>query len=106
MATLARRSITAFAGMITLTACFATMRPGPDAVYVRQGPPREVVEVRLAPPSREYVWIPGRHEWRSTEYIWMPGRYALPPSESRRRYQPGKWTHAKNGWFWTDGRWR
>jgi WXXGXW repeat (2 copies) len=96
----------AVAGMLSLTGCFASgggARPG--VVYARYGPPASVYETRVVAPGPGYVWIPGHHEWRGQNYVWIGGRYEL-PARGYRRYEPGRWRHDRNGWFWVEGRWR
>jgi len=49
-------------------------------------PPPETIEVgpNIAPPSPDYVWIPG-------SWIWYEGRYA---------WRPGYWEEAQSDWVW------
>ena len=96
-------AVVVFSGVTN--ACMATARPAAGVVYVREGPPRAIREVRPVSPGRTYVWIPGRYEYRGRAYVWMPGRYAVPAS-NYRRWEPGRWRHDRNGFYWVEGRWR
>ena len=99
-------SLLALTGALSLSACMATVRPGPGAVYVRTAPPPPVYEVYGPRPGPAYVWIPGHHEWRGNAYVWIGGRYEL-PVRGYRRYEPGRWVQSRrDGWFWVEGRWR
>lgn len=95
----------AFASMLALTGCFATVGPRPGVVYARYAPPSAVYEVATVAPGPGYVWIPGHHEWRGQNYAWIGGRYAL-PARGFRRYESGRWRHDRAGWYWSEGRWR
>lgn len=103
------RTLTMAAAVVVLsassTACMATVRPAPGVVYVREGPPRAIREVRPVAPGRTYVWIPGHYDYRGRAYVWVPGRYEVPAS-NYRRWEAGKWRHDRNGWYWVDGHWR
>jgi WXXGXW repeat (2 copies) len=84
----------------------------PDAVlagarvYVRVGPPREVVERRTAAPSPRHVWVAGFHRWDGSAYVWAPGRWVVPPHH-RTVWVAGHWAHSpRHGWYWIDGHWR
>jgi hypothetical protein len=77
----------------------------PARLYVRVGPPRPVVETRVAAPGPGYVWVGGFHRWDGARYVWMPGRWTAPP-RAHARWVPGQWAHDRRGWYWRDGRWR
>jgi WXXGXW repeat (2 copies) len=98
------RTVAALAVLTFSTACMATAQPR-GVVYVRQGPPRALVDVRGVAPSRAHVWIPGFYAWRGGGYVWVAGRYDV-IRPGFRRYEPGRWRHTRSGWYWTDGRWR
>jgi hypothetical protein len=92
--------------MLTLGACtVVTPRPRTGVVYVREAPPREIVEVIGPAPSPQHVWIAGHYDWRGDRYVWLPGRYEV-VREGYRRWEPGHWEHDRNGYFWIEGRWR
>jgi hypothetical protein len=91
--------------LLALPACATAGNPGPGATYVRYGPPPRVVEVVGVRPGPGYVWVPGYHSWRGGSYVWINGHYAY-PARGYRRYEPGRWRHARSGWFWVEGRWR
>jgi hypothetical protein len=74
-------------------------------VYVRVGPPRPLVERRIAPPGREYVWTPGYHRWDGRAYIWTPGQWVLPPRR-HAHWIPARWVHRRGGWIFVEGHWR
>jgi WXXGXW repeat (2 copies) len=95
----------ALAGMLGLTGCMASAGGRPGVVYARYAPPSPVYESVAVAPGPGYVWIPGHHEWRGQNYVWIGGRYVL-PERGFRRYEPGRWRHNRNGWYWVEGRWR
>jgi hypothetical protein len=74
-------------------------------VVVRVGPPRAIVERRPPPPSRRHVWIAGYHRWDGRAYVWEPGRWEAPPREHARWVAP-RWEHRRDGYVFTEGRWR
>ena len=50
-------------------------------VFVREAPPREIVEVRSARPGPDFVWVDGYHRWDDGRhgYVWVGGRWDRPP---------------------------
>jgi hypothetical protein len=54
-------------------------------VVVHIRPPRVVIERRLPPPGRDYVWISGYHRWDGNAYAWNPGMWQQPPLGLSRR---------------------
>jgi hypothetical protein len=50
-----------------------------EEVIIRTRPPHAIVEMRIARPSRDHVWIGGYHRWDGNAYVWTPGRWELPP---------------------------
>jgi hypothetical protein len=74
-------------------------------VYVRIGPPAPIVERVVVAPGPGYVWVPGFYRWDGGRYIWVAGHHVRPP-RGRAVWAPGHWTHARQGWYWVDGRWR
>jgi hypothetical protein len=74
-------------------------------IYVRVGPPRPLVERRIPPPGRGYVWTPGYHRWDGARYLWVPGAWVLPP-RPRARYVAPHWVHRRGGWVFIEGHWR
>ena len=78
----------------------------PTYVIVTEAPPEQrIVELRPAPPSREYVWIDGYYSWGGRQYVWEPGRWEAPPRAHARWIGP-RWTHRRGGWAFREGRWR
>ena len=74
-------------------------------VYVPTRPPVAIIETRPIAPARGYVWIPGYHRWDGRAYVWVGGRWDEPP-RGHRRWAAGQWRHHRNGWYWSEGRWR
>ena len=95
----------AASALLTLSACASTGVAGPGVTYVRYGPPPLVREYAGVRPGAGAVWIPGYHAWRGNSYVWIGGRWAY-PAVGYRRFEPGRWRHSRNGWYWSDGRWR
>ncbi len=99
------RAAAALTGMLMFSACVVAQRPRAGVVYVQQRPPTRIVEVLGVAPSRAYVWVSGRYDWRGREYVWIPGRYEMPRA-GFVRYEEGRWVHSRQGWYFVDGRWR
>ena len=74
-------------------------------VVVRVGPPRPIVEERLAAPGAGYVWTPGYHRWDGARYVWAPGAWVLPP-RPRAVWVPHRWVRRGGGWYLNEGHWR
>ncbi|MGA1997600.1 MAG: hypothetical protein ABSH45_17655 [Bryobacteraceae bacterium] len=74
-------------------------------VVVHIRPPRVVIERRLPPPGRDYVWISGYHRWDGNAYAWTPGMWQQPPRR-HARWVAHRWTHRRDGWVLVDGHWR
>lgn len=83
---------------------------GPDRVIiVREAPPREIVEVRPAPPSSDFVWVFGYHRWDGRRYVWVGGRWDRPPHRGAvwvRHQYIRVHDHDRNGWEYHPGHWR
>ncbi len=93
-------------GMAGLSAgCGGGHTPAPGRVYAVDAPPAERVEVRGAPPSGAWVWIPGHYRWQVPDYVWQGGHWDRIP-RGRKRWEPGHWAHVRRGWYWVEGRWR
>ena len=87
-----------FAGLLSAGAASAQ-------ISVRIGPPRPLVERRLPPPGRGYVWVNGYQRWDGNRYVWTPGRWELPP-RPRARWQQYRWVKRHGEWHMEEGRWR
>jgi len=74
-------------------------------IVVRVAPPRGVVEHREARPSKNHVWIPGYHRWDGNAYLWEHGRWEVPPKPHAKWVAP-RWNHRKDGYVFSEGRWR
>jgi len=86
--------------------CVAYVRPPRvGVVYAMREPPPARVEVISVAPSAAHVWIAGHWMWRGSDYEWIGGRWEQ-PAAGFRRWEPGRWQHDRNGWFWEEGHWR
>ena len=74
-------------------------------IVVKVRPPRAVVEHRPPAPSRNHVWVGGYQRWDGHAYVWETGRWDMPPRAHAHWVGP-RWTHRRNGWAFTEGRWR
>jgi hypothetical protein len=74
-------------------------------VYVRVAPPPPIIEHRIPPPGREYIWTPGYYRWDGRVYVWVPGVWVLPPHH-RAHWVPAHWVHRRGGWVFVEGHWR
>jgi hypothetical protein len=86
------------AGMTTMSALAAE-------VVVRVAPPAAIVEHRSASPGRDYVWIPGYHNWDGHRHVWVAGRWELPP-HAHARWEAHRWERRGDGWVLIQGHWR
>lgn len=83
--------------------CMTTSRHG--VMYVSAAPPVAVVEVRGTAPGPDFAWISGFHRWNGTQHGWVSGRWEKRP-HANAVWEDGTWRQHRNGWYWTDGRWR
>lgn len=76
-------------------------------VAIRIGPPPPPREVIPARPygHPDWAWRAGYHRWDGARYVWVPGAYAAPPRRGAR-WVPGRYVHRRDGYYWTEGRWR
>ncbi len=92
---------------------FAQIRIGVDlgAVRIRiapEAPPPPRMEVRMARPSRNHMWIQGYWDRQDDRWAWAPGRWERPeqrgaswvrpqyrPEGGAYRYEPGHWSHQR-----------
>ena len=74
-------------------------------IVVKLAPPKVLVEKRGSAPSRDHVWIAGYHRWDGNHYVWEKGRWEVPPRPHARWVAP-RWTHRRDGYVFSEGRWR
>ena len=74
-------------------------------IVVRVAPPRPLVERRVAPPGRGYIWTPGYHRWDGRAYAWTPGAWVRPP-RPRAHWVPSHWVRHGHEWRFVEGHWR
>ena len=74
-------------------------------VFVRIGPPRPIIERRIAAPGPAYIWTPGFHRWDGAAYVWAPGAWAMPP-RPHAAWVPAHWAHRRGGYLFVEGHWR
>jgi WXXGXW repeat (2 copies) len=74
-------------------------------VVVKIGPPRPVVEARIAAPGPGYVWTAGYHRWDGHAYVWVPGAWVRPPHPGAH-WEAHRWEHRHDGWYFHEGHWR
>ncbi|HXI87177.1 MAG TPA: hypothetical protein VNH64_06935 [Parvularculaceae bacterium] len=99
------------AGALLASGCWATFwdggyyGPTAGAVYVHSAPPPAPHYVVPPRPVIGAIWIGGYWRWSGARYDWVDGYWDRSPPP-RKRWQPGRWSHAQPGWYWTPGRWR
>ncbi len=74
-------------------------------VVVRVRPPAARVEVRVARPGPNHVWVGGHWRWNGRSYAWTSGRWVARP-HAGAAWVPGHWTSRHGGWIWIEGHWR
>ncbi len=88
-----------------LLAAGLSITAGAAEVFINIAPPRPIVERRLPPPGRGYIWTPGYHRWDGRAYVWAPGAWVLPP-RPRAHWVPAHYAHRRGGWVFIEGHWR
>ncbi len=77
--------------------------PATGEIIVSAPPPPPPVEVQIAAPGPEFVWIPGAWVWEG-RWIWHRGYYGRPPRAGVRWYGPhyefraGRHVYFGGGW--------
>ena len=90
------RTLLLTAGMLSMSACFASLVPRHGVVYARRAPAPRVYEAVGNSPGTDHVCIP-RHQARRGEHdVWVSGRYAQ-PARGFRQYESGRWVHDRAG---------
>jgi hypothetical protein len=79
--------------------------PAMSEVVVRVGPPRPLVEARVASPGPGYIWTNGYHRWDGAQYVWTPGAWVQPP-HPHAHWVAHKWVRRNGGWVLVEGHWR
>ena len=74
-------------------------------IVVKVAPPKVLVEKRGPAPSRDHVWISGYHRWDGDHYVWEKGRWEVPPRPHAKWIAP-RWIHRRDGYVFSEGRWR
>jgi hypothetical protein len=74
-------------------------------VRVVAPPPPPRVEVQMARPSPNHVWIAGHYAWRGGAHVWLPGHWAMPPSGGYT-WEPARWVNQNGQWVFYEGHWR
>jgi hypothetical protein len=88
----------------TAAAPASRVNPAETLHPIHQSPPPPQVEAVGAPPSSEFVWIPGCWQWRGN-WVWVSGRWATRP-HPKSIWVPGRWTYRQDGYVWIHGYWR
>lgn len=74
-----------------------------ESLPASQAPPPPPMEVRMQPPSAQYVWASGHWIWRNG-WVWRPGQWLLRPGPSAQ-WVAGHWARGATGWIWLPGHW-
>jgi hypothetical protein len=74
-------------------------------IVIKLRPPVIIHERRTPRPSREHVWVGGYHRWDGQAYSWQAGRWEQPPHAHAIWIAP-RYTHRRDGYVYTEGRWR
>ncbi len=76
----------------------------PRPVLIHQPPPRAPVEVYVAAPGPEYIWLGGEWIWNSG-WFWAGGHWAYPP-HPHAVWLGGRCWQDRRGWHNERGHWR
>ena len=74
-------------------------------IVIQIRPPVSMYERRPVRPSRQHVWIRGYQHWDGHAYGWQPGRWEQPP-RPRAVWVAPRYRHRRDGYVYTEGRWR
>lgn len=87
-------------GFILTTSCTA------GTVYVRQAPPRAIVEVKLAKPYKAAIWVSGYWRWNQHKhkYVWVNGHWKK--VKHGKTWKTGFWKQTPHGWIRVKGHWK
>jgi len=97
------RILGASLALLAALGCAGTMSLG--VVYAERRPPPDRVEVIVASPGPDYVWMRGYWRWERNDYYWFPGRWER-PHHGYHRWVPGHWSQKHHRWYWVEGHWR
>jgi hypothetical protein len=78
--------------------------PQPTPPILKEPPPPiPELPAEKKPEGSNVEWIPGYWAWdnEKNDFLWVSGMYRNIPQG--RRYVPGYWTHANDGWQWVPG---
>jgi hypothetical protein len=78
--------------------------PAVSTVVVTQAPPVPQVDVVIARPSPNHVWLAGYWTWRDNQYEWMAGHWELPPGSNSVWIAP-RWEQEGNAYRFHEGYW-
>jgi len=81
-----------------------TFSPATAQVVIRIAPPLAQVELRMARPSRDHVWVPGCQRWDGGNFGWAPGGWERPP-RPRARWVQSRYQCQRGGWVFVEGNW-
>jgi hypothetical protein len=73
--------------------------------FVATAPPPYPVEVIVAAPSPQYVWVPGYYSYSGSTYVFIQGSYQIPP-RGRTTYITGQWKQTPKGYKRGRGHWK
>jgi YXWGXW repeat-containing protein len=96
------RNFGASLALLAVLACAGSMSLG--VVYTEPRPPPDRVDVVVAAPGREYVWIRGYWRWERNDYFWTPGHWQ-PLEPGYHKWVPGHWRQSRHRWYWIEGHW-
>ena len=80
------------------------MNTGTNVVAI-QAPPPPRMEVAVASPGPDYVWVNGDWTWNGVAWVWIGGRWVLPPYPHAIWIGP-RWERGPYGWHRVPGHWR
>jgi hypothetical protein len=96
------RNLAASLALLAALACAGGMSL--SVVYAERRPPPDRVEVVVAAPGRDYVWMRGYWRWERNDYVWISGRWVR-PERGYRKWVPGHWKESRHRWYWVEGHW-
>ena len=84
---------------------FAQVVVSVPGIRVMGPPPPPRVEVQVARPSPNHIWIAGHYAWEGGTHVWIGGHWAIPPQPGYV-WEPARWVNNGGQYMYYRGHWR